>query len=462
MKRENDKDEYWTVEQYFQGHGMDLDKTNRSYSTNRRHFLKTTAMGVTGSMLAKGANTKPKKKDYTVCNYLKNVVVDRKLIDDFLNPKLPNFAAFDLELGYVPHNSYQKNGMDGAWTIYRYGEKYGERKAINFADKTCRVNTYGNSFTMCSQVSDGETWQEYLAAHLGEPIRNFGVGGYGVYQAYRRLLRTEKTDFGTPYVILNIWSTDDHYRSLDSWRWMRCLGFIPKTREALIFHNNPWDHIGFDLQTGKVIEKKNLCPTPQSLYNLCDFDFICETFKDDPALNMYLGRLGHYQVNTELLKKLAEALGLKLDFSSPKIRATSVKTLYWQCARRSTEWILEKIRELVTKQNKKFLLLLSYQGNLVLEACAGKPRADQDFIDYLDTAGIRYVDTLTKHVKDFKKFGLTPQQYISRYYIGHYSPTGNHFFAFAIKNDVVDWLIPKPPAYQKKGETMHFKGYLPS
>jgi hypothetical protein len=51
-----------------------------------------------------------------------------------------------------------------------------------------RINTYGNSFTQCHQVSDGETWQEYLAAPLGEPIRNFGVGGHGVFQAYRSTL----------------------------------------------------------------------------------------------------------------------------------------------------------------------------------------------------------------------------------------------------------------------------------
>jgi hypothetical protein len=50
-----------------------------------------------------------------------------------------------------------------------------------YADKKCRINTYGDSFTQCHQVSDGETWQEYLAAHLGEPVRNFGMGGYGAY-----------------------------------------------------------------------------------------------------------------------------------------------------------------------------------------------------------------------------------------------------------------------------------------
>ena len=65
-----------------------------------------------------------------------------------------------------------------------------------YAGRPCRINTYGDSFTQCHQVSDAETWQEYLAGHLGEPIRNFGMGGYGVYQAYRRMVREEQTDQG--------------------------------------------------------------------------------------------------------------------------------------------------------------------------------------------------------------------------------------------------------------------------
>jgi hypothetical protein len=59
-------------------------------------------------------------------------------------------------------------------------------------------------------------------------------------------------------------------------------------------------------------------------------------------------------------------------------------------------------------------------------------------------------------VQDYQSFRNTPEDYVQRYYIalmghqgyGHYSPTGNHFFAFAIKDDLVDWLEPKPPAYR--------------
>ena len=58
-----------------------------------------------------------------------------------------------------------------------------------------------------------------MAAHIQEPIRNYGVGGYGVYQAYLRMLKVEKAD-PVRHVILNIWD-DDHYRNLDSWRSIR-------------------------------------------------------------------------------------------------------------------------------------------------------------------------------------------------------------------------------------------------
>ena len=39
------------------------------------------------------------------------------------------------------------------------------------------------------------------------------MGGFGVYQAYRRMRREEQTDQGAEYVMLYVWG-DDHLRSL--------------------------------------------------------------------------------------------------------------------------------------------------------------------------------------------------------------------------------------------------------
>ena len=51
---------------------------------------------------------------------------------------------------------------------------------------------------------------------------------------------------------------------------------------------------------------------------------------------------------------------------------------------------------------------------------------------------------------------------MARYHIGHYSPTGNHFFAHSIKNSIIEWLSPKPITYRNNEDAMiRFQDYLP-
>jgi len=248
-----------------------------------------------------------------------------------------------------------------------------------------------------------------------------------------------------PYVILNIWGLDDHYRSLDAWRYLRCFGWLDL---AGMFHANPWDHLSIDLDTGRVIERKNVCPTPESLYNLCDKEFVYETFKDDPALNLFLASRGGWEVNRDLLQRLAESVGLAVDVRSPERQKSAARTLHWECARRGTLFVLDRSRAFCERNGKQLIVLLSYSSGRVADACNGQPRKDGDFVRALKETKTAYVDVLEKHVRDFRSFRLTPEEYTKRYYIGHYSPAGNHFFAFAIKDDVVAWLHPKPPAYR--------------
>jgi len=113
--------------------------------------------------------------------------------------------------------------------------QHSARTQLSYAGRKCRINTYGDSFTLCHQVSDGETWQEYLAAHLGEPVRNFGMGGYGAHQASRRMVREEHTDHNAERLIFYIWG-DDHIRSL-----LRC-------RHAII--HRTFDYQGVDRSYG--------------------------------------------------------------------------------------------------------------------------------------------------------------------------------------------------------------------
>ena len=400
----------------------------------------------------------------TTREFLEEATLTREIVDRFLDPNAHNWATFDAELGYTLRDSVVKHGVDGSYTISRY-RPTGERKMLNFAERHCRVNTYGNSFTEGHQVSDGETWQEYLAAHLGEPIRNFGVGGYGVYQAYRRMLREEETRASAEYIVLNIWS-DDHFRSIYRWRWLHFPGYrrnMPKTglskTEVCMFHANPWSHLRLNPESGRFEEYENPYPTPESLYQLCDKDHVYETFKDDFEVQALLAQQGATDVKLGILQKTAEALKMATDFSSREAMAKTAQALLQTCALRSSMYVVDMARAFAETEGKKLMIFLSYSAEDVIHACQTLPRFDQTFVDYLRDNAFVFVDVLHKHVADFEFFRCSPEEYVSRYYIGdygpypygHYSPRGNHFFAFAVKDALVEWLNPRPPAYREEG-----------
>ena len=158
----------------------------------RKEFIRNTTSGMIalGSSAIASAGMTNAQERIDAREYLSKIVYTRRDVDDWFAGKAFPFGKYDGELGWLLRDARFPDGVDGSTSTYRYG-RYDERQTVNSADLPCRINTYGNSFTQGHQVSDGETWQEVLAAHLGEPIRNFGVGAWSVYQAYLRMLREE-------------------------------------------------------------------------------------------------------------------------------------------------------------------------------------------------------------------------------------------------------------------------------
>jgi len=393
--------------------------------------------------------------------YLRKSVVDKKTLDVFLDPKQLSWAKFDPITGYRLGNYMPRDGINQSSTIST-SQTNGMRTAHAYVDKPCRINTYGDSFTQCHQVSDGETWQEYLAGHLGEPIRNFGMGGFGVYQAYRRMVREEQTDHSAKYLIFYIWG-DDHVRSL-----LRCrhAAIYPWWNDdgGRAFHNNFWANVEMNLQTGQLEEHENLLPTPESVYRMTDPDWIVQALKDDLALNMFMYAQGSVSdVDMKGVRKLATYLEFDsrvLDDSQPP-RAL-IEQLLNSYAFAATKVILAKAKELADRNGKKLLVVLFDPSRVMKSLVEGKPRYDQVVVDFLSKNQFLYFDMNLVHVEDYKNFKIPFDQYTKRYFIGHYSPAGNHFFAYAIKDTVINWLDPKPITYQNQADRWTtFDGYLP-
>ncbi len=418
----------------------------------RRKFLSKSALGLaalgtsasaffaraqkTPSVQAKPGNA------VTARDYLKGILYAKDEVKQWLAGNVFPFAKYSSEFGWLLRNARFQDGMNGSTSIYTYGA-WDERVTIHYKDQPCRINTYGNSYTQCHQVSDGETWQEVLGAHLQEPVRNFGVGGWSVYQAYLRMLREEKRVPGD-FIIFNIYD-DDHFRSLDSWRNIR----VPK-HERFIEPSLPF--VAVNVKEGRFEEQANICPTPESVYNLCDLDWAVEKFKGDFSLRIMLAHLNAKTKNPELAYadalKLATTHGIVTRIDTAEGLSQTADTLHHQSAYFASRRIVEKIDAFAKAQNKKILFVLSYPPKSVSRFVKEGVRADQPFVDFMTRRGLPFVDLMKDHMDDFALFKGDIKDYLARFWVGHYNPRGNHFCANAILPKLVELLEPRPLPYR--------------
>lgn len=426
-----------------------------------RHVVTLTAAMLSVCGMAQAQQQESRRP--TFHEYIRDHIPARGEIDVFLNEM--SWAQYDPVVGYILGNYLPRDGIDGSLTISTV-QANGARTSHMYRDKRCRINTYGNSFTHCHQVSDGETWQEYLAAHLGEPIRNFGMGGFGVYQAYRRMVREEQSESQAPYVMLYIWG-DDHLRSLLRCRYMLISSWNRKQNDqegrGRMFHGNFWSNIELDLESGRFVEKDNLCATRESLYNMADPDWMVDHLQDDLALQMALfANRAVADIDVKRLKQLSIHLKHPLGIADGKVAPGEVASLLDTYALAATKVILSKARNFTQQREKKLMVIIFDPYRVMRPLLEGhRERYDQEIVDYLRENQFNYFDMNVVHLKDYEAFNLSPGDYMKRYFIGHYSPTGNHFFAYAIKDRVVEWLDPKPVPYREsKQKIIDFRGYL--
>ena len=378
-------------------------------------------------------------------DYLKSIMPTREMVDHFarrhdadaevpvdLGGIMCNNAksTYDAELGWVLCDGFRGGSVDGSRGFYAYDPADGARRVVNFPDRACRVHTYGNSFTHCDQVSDGETWQEFLAAHLQEPIRNYGIGGYSVYQAYRRMRVTEASH-PAEYIILNVWD-DDHFRNLDAWRSIR-MG--RQGRFTL-------PHLRVNLDAQSCEERENLCQTADALYKLCDEAWLWETFANDPVLNAVMARRGHGDG-----RSAAAAFGAS-DLANSGSDAV-VYQAQTEAALFATRSVIEKTAAFCEANGTKLLVLLSFSRRSVKQALKNERLFDQTFLDWLSATDYNWLDLRDAFREDFARHKVGVDAYLDPLYIGHHTPKGNFLFAWALKDRIVDWLDEKPLPYRE-------------
>jgi hypothetical protein len=293
------------------------------------------------------------------------------------------------------------------------------------------VTTYGDSFAFSRHVNDDETWQWYLSERTGTNVVNYGVGNYGIDQAFLRLQREFRRQSSKVVVmmvvpetisrIVNIWK---HYSEYGN-----TLGF--KGRFVLEDGNLKW----LDNPIHRPDEFENIAAHVEWIqrHDSC----YQKKFREDLITSPYTASL--FRNRSRHIPLLRALLARKLD------------------ARRNEcdEEVANKPWELVLKRNSAFTHELYEDAGSVELLCAvidAFRRFVCDlgsvpvlvFASYLqDVAFLRerlhfYEPVVERAARKMNVIDLSEplrrsselgDLYVSRFYGAHFSPAGNRFVA---------------------------------
>jgi hypothetical protein len=375
-------------------------------------------------------------------DYLETIRKTPAEVDAFLTARdatglQPNRGwTYDAELGWVHADAvHNGDGVGGTDTFYHY-EADGGRRILNNRDKPSRIHTYGDSYTHCDQVNDGETWQEHLAAHLNEPVRNFGTGGYSVYQAYRRMKKVHRErqngalQNDASHIVLNIYE-DDHYRNLDSWRALR------HGRRSNCGFTLP--HLRVDVDRETVEERENLLSTREEVYKMCDLDYLRQTFSADPILQMAVRLRTISETKTNDLEPVPISVGM-IGSDADNEEAREIRREYIRAALYATEYVVQQVEQFCHDNGKQLFVILSFASTNMLRSLRGEAVFDRPFAEWIKGRGYPVFDMRDAFAAEHSKSKLEADHFLQPYYNGHHSPAGNFFTAWALKDSIVEWL----------------------
>jgi hypothetical protein len=199
-------------------------------------------------------------------------------------------------------------------------------------------------------------------------------------------------------------------------------------------------------------ECENPCPTKESFYKLCDLEETYRLFKDDFVLQVMIAHQKSQNLNLDLqneeISRFAVTHGIETLIETSETLSETVDRHHRQSALFASCNIIDKVQDFAAKNDRKVLYVLAYPRRYFIKFSSGREeRWDKVFIDYLTEKNLPYVDLYEAHMKERSLWNMELSDYLARYFIGHYNPSGNFFFAWQLRNSLLEMLDPKPLPY---------------
>jgi hypothetical protein len=280
--------------------------------------------------------------------------------------------------------------------------------------RVIRVSAFGDSFTFGSEVDNEETWErqlEGLDSHF--EVLNFGMGAYGLDQAYLRYLQ-DGVPFNSDIVVIGFMS-ENIYRNLNVFR--------PFYYSS--YSTNIYTKPRFSLENGTLSLLKNPLTTIDDYTRFITHD---EEVLQEIGHNDYFYWIKY---RAGRMDRLPSVRLIKIATQNVKERLNPVVTLEGSYAVSSEGF------RLTTRLFEEFSCAALRHGSLpviVIYPDLGdlrrqrnhQPRRYKPLLEHLHTKGFRYLDVLDDFVEH------EPTLSVDRLTVGkwgHYSPLGNALVA---------------------------------
>ncbi|MFW2601000.1 hypothetical protein [Aliarcobacter butzleri] len=243
----------------------------------------------------------------------KSILSKKDIFPEISEELILKFNSFDKELGWVNKKNTIKfelsHGRKIKYTYNNIGAR--DNDLPNLKQREIKISTYGDSYCLCREVMDQETWQYYLSQILNTNILNFGVGNYGLDQALLRLKR--EYDFNptkkvimvvTPYTITRITSVWKHFSEFHNVLATKPRFKIDKNDKLVLIPNFLTDKN--ELKNIKKFENFLLNNDEHIEYckkNVYSFSFLISFFKNPfPIIKILLRKLAIFLQKLNLYK----------------------------------------------------------------------------------------------------------------------------------------------------------------
>jgi len=273
--------------------------------------------------------------------------------------------------------------------------------------KKIRIATFGDSFVHGDNVILEETWQKkMLLENENLEVLNFGVGGYGLDQAYLRYLN-DGARFN-PHIVFIGYMPENIHRNVSVFRPFYIEDTsLPLSKPYFIINkNNELSLIPNPIQS--IEEYRPLLKKPkQTLKKLGKNDFFYQTKYSQSILD--------FSPFVRLFKIFIHQL-------QPKIISNEYYNQKHDAYKITTK-IFDQFYQSAQKNKSTPIILITPTENDVRRYKKTKTKMYQPLLDYFDEKNYQVIDLMGA----FEKYDKNKRLY--NYFINHYSPKATPFIA---------------------------------